>query len=59
MVEDIQRCKVLLEIEDQDKQVVIEQLNQLEQKIPSKEVLEETKIGKADCDIGYCEPTFI
>lgn len=46
VVEDVQRCKALLEIENQDKAVILEQLDQLDMKIPSKQVLEETKIGK-------------
>lgn len=46
MVEDIQRCKVLLDIENQDLNVIHQQLDELGDKIPSREVLEETKIGK-------------
>ncbi|XP_067932479.1 transcription elongation factor A N-terminal and central domain-containing protein 2-like [Watersipora subatra] len=45
VVEDIQRCKALLEIENQEKNVILEQLKALEKKVPSREVLEETKIG--------------
>jgi len=52
VVEDIKRIKSLLEITDQDSEVILDQLNLLEQKIPSKEVLLETKLGKAlDCDV--------
>ncbi|KAF6039553.1 TCEANC2 [Bugula neritina] len=45
VVEDIKRIKSLLEITDQDSEVIFDQLKLLEQKIPSKEVLLETKLG--------------
>ena len=53
VVEDIQRCKALLEVEDQDKQVILEQLKNLTEKIPSREILDETKIGNTYSFLTY------
>lgn len=44
-MEDIKRIKALLDIEEQHESVLLEELSKLEGKIPSREVLEETKIG--------------
>lgn len=46
VVEDIKRVTALLQIEDQDADVILEQLDKLAEKIPSREVLEETGLGE-------------
>ena len=46
VVEDVKRATALLQIENQDTEVTIEQLDKLREKIPSREVLEETGLGK-------------
>lgn len=45
VVEEIQKAKALLEIEDQDREIILDELTKLEEKIPSREILEETKLG--------------
>lgn len=45
VVEEIQKAKLLLEIEDQDRDIILDELKKLEEKIPSREILEETKLG--------------
>lgn len=46
MVEDIKRCTALLTIEDQSVDVLVEELDRLSEKIPSREVLQETGLGR-------------
>lgn len=46
VVEDIERAKVLLDIEGQDTEIISTELEKLERKVPSQEIYEKTGIGK-------------
>jgi len=46
VVEDLMKINTLLRVADQDNAILVQSLEQLSQKIPSRDLLRSTKIGK-------------